>query len=226
MKKYHFFILAVLGLQTLSLTAQTYEKRTIKAGENWFDYAYYLFPSFTDGTARIKDGGQLKSKMNFNMLLCQMQFINAHGDTLNIANPSEIDSIRLNNKSFFYKNGYFEILDEYGSVKLMVSRSVKYEPVKIGAMGIPSHGTSIDSYATLRDQNDTKLLILNEDLDVVLESSYFLTKNNGDLVVASKSNFLNLFEKNKQSIEGYLKLNKPNFNKQSDLQKLFDFCNN
>jgi hypothetical protein len=93
-------------------------------------------------------------------------------------------------------------------------------------MGIPSHGTSIDSYATLRNENDTKQLILNEDLDVVLESTYFLIRNNGDMLNATKSNFLNLFKKNKQNIEEYLKLNKLNFNKESDLKKLLNFCTN
>lgn len=223
MKKPILFAIVILAFQNLSLTAQVFEKRTLKSGQNWFEFAYYLFPSFAEGSAKVKSGGQSIYKMNFNMLLCQMQFINEHGDTLNI-DPAEIDSIIVNNKTFFYKKGYYEVVADFDSVKLLVLRNVKYEPVKTGAMGLPSHGNSIDSYATLRDENDTKQLILNEDLDIYLESTYFLAKKNGDMVTATKSNFLSSFKKNKPDIQQFIKSNKLNFNKESDLEKLLDFC--
>lgn len=224
MKKHLLIIFPILVLQHFSLEAQVFERKTLKAGQNWNEFVYYLFPAFTDGTVKIKNGGQAISKINFNMMLCQMQFIGPHGDTLSFSNPEEIDSIRVNDKCFFYKKNYFEILNDFDSVKLVVSRTVKYEPVKLGAMGIPAHGVSIDNYATLRDDNDSKPLILNVDLDVVIESAYLLMQKNGGMSIANKSNFLKLFGKNKPGLEGYLKSNKINFNKESDLIKLIDFC--
>ncbi len=218
-----FFALVILGSQNLSVTAQVLEKKTLKAGQNWFEFAYYLFPSFAEGTAKLKSGGQSTYKMNFNMLLCQMQFINEHRDTLNI-DPSEIDSIIVNSKTFFYKKGYFEVISDFDSVKLLVLRTVKYEPVKTGAMGQPSHGNSIDNYATLRDENESKQLILNVDLDIYLESTYFFEKKKADMVRATKSNFLSSFKKNKPDVEDFIKSNKLNFNNESDLKKLLSFC--
>ena len=224
MKKYFLFILAILALQSLYLKAQVFERKTLKAGQNWYEFVYYLFPAFTDGIVKIKNGGQATPKMNFNMMLCQMQFIGPHGDTLSFTNPEEIDSIRLNSKSFFYRKFDFEILSGFGSVSLVVSRTVNYNPVKIGAMGFRTQGASIDSYATLTEQNDTKQLILNVDVDMALESTYFLMQKNGEMAIANKSNFLKLFGENKPGIEGYLRTNKINFNKESDLMGLLEFC--
>ena len=224
MGKNLFLILVLFAFQVSTLSAQSYVRKTIKAGETLADNTYYLFPSFTDGTVKMKDGGKSLSKLNFNILLCQMQFVNEHGDTMNIADPSEIDSIILNDKSFFYKKGYYEILHSSDSLNLVVLRNVTYEPVKIGAMGLASHGGSIDSYTTLRDDNVTRQLVINQDINVVIESTYFLMNKKGEMYNATKSNFLSLFEKNKETIQGYLKANKTNYNKEVDLKKLFDFC--
>ncbi len=224
MKKYLSLLLVLSALQTFSVSAQSHEKKTIKAGENLADYVYYLFPSFTNGTVKMKHGGASTAKLNFNMLLCHMQFLNEHGDTLDIADPLEIDSVIIKDKCFFYKKGCYEILDNSNSINLIVLRNVIYEPVKIGAMGIPSHGVSIDNYTTIRDDNESKQLVLNEDIDVILQSTYYLINNKGEMFNATKSNFLSLFEKDKEIIEGYLKTNKTNYNKEADLKKLFDFC--
>ncbi len=224
MEKKLFLILVLFASQVSSLSAQSYVRKIIKAGENPIDSSYYLFPSFSDGTVKMKDGGKSYSKLNFNLLLCQMQFLNERGDTMSIADPLEIDSVIINGKSFFYKKGYYEILHNSDSLNLVVLRNVTYEPVKIGAMGISSHGGSIDTYTTLRDDNVTRQLIINQDINVVIKSTYFLMNNKGEMYNATKSNFLSLFEKNKEPIQGYLKTNKTNYNKEADLKKLFDFC--
>ena len=215
MKKYIFFCVAILELLALSVNAQVYDRKSVRSGENLSDYAYYLFPSFSDGIMKSKDGSKSESKMNFNMLYCQMQFIGPNGDTLNIAKPEDIDSVRLNNNSFFYNKGYFEIIEDFDSVKLVVLRKVSYEPVKIGAMGQPSHATSIDSYESLLvdDRAESKKLTLNQDLDIVLISTYFLMRGNGDMVTANKKNFLDFFAGGKQNIESYLKSQKTDFKK-------------
>jgi len=224
MKKYLALLLLILVFHSYSVSAQSHDRKTIKAGENLSDYIYYLFPSFTNGTVKMKHGGTSSAKLNFNMLLCQMQFLNEHGDTMSIADPLEIDSVIINDKSFFYNKGYYEILDNSSSAKLVVLRTVNYEAVKIGAKGLPSRGGDIDSYTNIRDENETRQLVLNQDLDVVVESTYYLMSSKGEMFIASKSSFANLFEKNKEIIEGYLKSNKTNYNKEADLKKLFDIC--
>jgi hypothetical protein len=87
MKRY--FPLAVIALIcfSYSVKAQVFRKKIVHSGESISDRSYYLFPSFADATVKLKAGGSLSSKMNFNLLICDMQFINPANDTLVISNP-------------------------------------------------------------------------------------------------------------------------------------------
>lgn len=225
LKKIIFLIAISIASVPSVIKAQVYEKTTVHAGANLSEASYYLFPSFTDATVKLKKG-ELISKMNFNLLICQMQFINEHGDTLNIARPADIDTIALDSSLFFYKDeGYYEIFAAADFVKLAVVRKVSYEALKNGAFGLASHsGAGIESYTSFISQSGEKQLVLNEDVNILKETTYFLIDSNGEKLKANKSNFLKLFSKDKQLIEAYLKQSKFNFDKQSDLKKLFHFC--
>lgn len=156
-----------------------------------------------------------------------MQFINPKGDSLEISKPEDIDSIRLNNCTFFFRNGYFEIIAAFDSVKLVVSRKASFETVKIGAMGLPSHSASIEDYSSYSNNDNREKplqLHVNQDINAYEKTEYFLISNKGEFIKATKTNFLEIFSDGKKSIEKFLRLNKINFNKQDDLEKLFHFC--
>jgi hypothetical protein len=91
-------------------------------------------------------------------------------------------------------------------------------------MGQPSRIGSIEGFGTLNIKNLMTLnLRLNQDIYFYKKTDYFLISN-GEFIKAAKSNFLKIFNDDKKSIEKFLKLNKTNFNKQNDLEKLFRFC--
>ena len=206
--------------------AQDYEKKTVHTGENLQEISYFLFPSFENATIKLKNGGQLASKINFNLLICQMQFINVSGDTLNIAKPEDVDSIFVDSSIFYYNECYYEIFGTSDAGKIIVSRKASYEPVKIGALGQENQsGTGIASFSSLIEKGlGEKKLTINEDVQITEETTYFLVAPNTKKFKANKNGFLNFFSSNKQQIENYLKNNKINFNKQTDLKKLFLFC--
>ena len=133
-----YILSAVIFFQSFSAWAQVYDRKKFHSGDNLSDHFTYRFPSFEEAAILLKNGDTLRFKMNFNMLLCSMQFIQPTGDTLEISKPEDIDSIRLNNSTFFFRSNYFEILAASDPVKLVVSRQVSFEPVMIGAMGAPS----------------------------------------------------------------------------------------
>ena len=223
MNRYVF--LAAVFFQSLSAGAQVSERKIIHAGDLVSDYFTYRFPSFEDATILFKNGGSLLYKMNFNTFLCTMQFIDSTGDTLAIEKPDDIDSIRLNNSTFFCNDGYYEIIASFDSVKLVVFRTVKFEPVKIGAMGEPSRHTSIDNFVNYTGIGNKAIqLTANYDVYAYLKTEYFLMSGKSEFLKATKSNFLKIFNDDKKRIENFLKLNKPNFKKQNDLEKLFHFC--
>ena len=197
-----------------------YEKRTVHAGESLPEVFYYLFPSFTAATVKFKNNGELVSQMNFNMLICQMQFIDPKGDTLNVAKLADIDAITFDSVSFFYDKGYYEIVATANAVQLAVLRKASYEAVKIGALGIRNHsGAGVEDYSSFLVEATRRKLTINEDIDITLETSFSLMAGNGDLVKANKAGFLKLFSNNDDAVKNYIQENKPNFNRENDLKK-------
>jgi hypothetical protein len=226
MKRY--ILLGLIFFQSFSVLAQVYDRKVIHADENISDHFTYRFPSFEEATVLFKNGTSSIYKMNFNMLLCSMQFIDPKGDTLNISKPADIDSILFKNSTFFFRDNYFEILSAYNSVKLVVSRKASFEPVKIGAMGMPSRNGAIDnydSYSSDDKQFNTPIkLRINQNINSYQKIEFFIIGNNGEFMKASKNSFLKICGNDKKSSEKFIQLNKIKFNNQDDLKKLFDFC--
>jgi hypothetical protein len=218
------FLLSLVLFQSFSAGAQIRDRKIIHAGESLSAYSTYRFPSYEEATILFKNGGTLKSRINFNMLLCSMQFIDSKGDTLEIAKPKDIDSIRFSNSIFFFNDSYFEILATSGSAKLIASRRASIEPVTLGAMGTAARNVSAESYATYKYIFSLPInLQLNEDVYIYDKTEYFLMTEAGEVFKATKNNFLRKFGSHKSDIENFLKSNKVNFNSESDLEKLFHF---
>ncbi len=217
-----YFILLVSVCSGICALAQGTE--TIRAGEDLADHFTYLFPSFSDASVLLKKGTVLTAKMNFNTFLCKMMFIDSTGDTLMLSKLEQIDSIKLNNHTFFYNNGYYEIIRDFDSVRLVVFRKINVNLVAVGALGITSSTARISSFDNYLTSRSPGKLEAKDDLTVKRETSYFLIGRDGDMVNASRSNFVKTFSANKKTVEDFIRSNKINFNKQADLEKLFLFC--
>jgi hypothetical protein len=197
---------------------------TVHAGDELSAYYTYRFPAFSDGTILFRNGTAAQAKMNFNTFLAKMQFVRKPGDTLVIAKPEEIESIRLSDRVFYYDKGYFEIMASSDSVKLVVLRKVNVDVVVTGALGIKSHTVNVGNYDSYVTPIGPRKLLINEDLSVQKEAVYSLLPKNGDAVSAYKSGFFKIFSKDKKNIETFLKSNKTDFKNPADLEKLFLFC--
>jgi hypothetical protein len=227
MKKNIWLTAIILITFLSSLKAQVYDKKTVHAGQSLSEVSYYLFPSFRDAKVQFKKGGELVSKLNFNLLICQMQFIDPKGDTLNLAKLNDIDEIDFDSTSFFYNEGYYQVLADIDGTRLAVLRTVSYEPIKIGALGLRNHsGTGTEEEGSFVHKSGDKELTMNEDVDITRATSFFLIAGSGEMIKANRSGFLKVFSKNSQSVKTYIKESKPDFNKENDLKKLFRFCTN
>lgn len=225
MKKHLLWTTLLIVTLLSSTNAQVYEKKTVHSGESISAISYYLFPSFEDAAVKLKNGGTLLSKMNFNLLICQIQFINEHGDTLNIAKPADIETITFDSSLFFYNEGYYQICSPNDAVKFAVLRQVSYVPVKIDALGLKDRtGTGVESSTSFFTKSELKDLLMDEDVDINKKTSYFLTTDNKEMIKATKSAFIKLFSENRDRIQTYLKESKTDFNKEGDLKKLYNFC--
>ncbi len=207
------------------LHAQVYQRKTLNSGESISDKSYYLFPSFINGTVKFKKGGSLVAKLNFNLLISVMQFINEKNDTLEISKPNEIDSIIIEGHSFFFNNGYYEVLASGDSVKLVVLRKSSCMPVKTGAMGLTDHiGAGNQTVTSLETYLGERKLTMSEDVEVTEEADYLLVNANGEMIKADKTGFKEFFPAKADDIQSYIKHHKIKFSKEEDIQKLFGYC--
>ncbi len=217
--------ITLVFFQSFSALAQMH-KEVIHAEENLADHFTYRFPVFEEAAVLLKSGGTIKYRMNLNMLLCSMLFINEKGDTMEVEEPDVIDSIRFKNSTFFLREGYCEVIAANGPFKLAVSRTATSQVVTLGAMGAPARNYSVqlmNSYRYNKFSLPTNLQV-NQDIYIFDKTEYLLINETGEFIKASRNNFLKTFSSDKKNIEDFLKSNKTNFNTQHELEKLFHFC--
>ena len=214
----------------LVVFSQETEKITVKSGDDiaavLSSYGMYRFQAFTDGTVVLRNGTSVNAKMNYNIYLGLIQFIDAKGDTLALSNPETTDSISVDNHLFYYhRKYYFQVMANYENCKLVMKQKIEFRPVKVGAYGTYSPGTSAQTYESLSTPYvvNSKLR-LNEDIIVIKETIYYLFYKKYREEKASRQGYLTVFPNHKNEIQVFIKENKTNFNKLGDLQKLTAFC--
>jgi len=222
--------ITVLLLLPIFSSAQITEKVTIKAGEDISEilstHGLYLFPDFNTTEVKLKDGSTTRAKMNFNVYMNEIQFIGNKGDTLVIDKPELIDSILFDSATFYYQNGYRQIIGSNDNVKLVLDRKISFQYVKRGALGLPaSAGVSVETYGSITPSfNSSKKLIIDEDIIAIKKSSYFLVLKKNKEVNASYSGFLSAFPVIKNDIKEFSDTNNINYKSPGDLKKVFKFC--
>lgn len=225
-----FFMKLPLGLAAFlffanSLLAQNSNTITIKAGED-VSVLYrhiYKYPQFVYGKVYFKDGTIAGSKMNFNLLLEAMQFLDEKGDTLALANEETIKYVAIGIDTFYFDEGYLQRVSAFGDIELAAKQKIKFLDEKnIGAYGISTSTHTIDNYNTLRAHH-TYSLKLNKDLVYAKEMKYYFDRGDRVFIIANKKNILKSFSTKKGMIEDYLKQHEIDFNKEDDLKIFFSY---
>jgi len=230
MKK-KLLLLAGLCLALL-LNAQNKSATTIvAAGEDpdkILASSSFLFYDYQDATFSSKQGFG-KAKMNYNMLTGEMMFINER-DTLALANPQDISSIKIGKQEFIYKSKEFmEILQEADNKMVLLRRRIKPAAVKrTGAYGIATSTDAMDQISVFsmeRMGNQTTTDIsATQIVTYEIVYTFYLQVNNSLYTGATEKNFQKVFSIDKQLISNYINENKLNLKKEEDIIQLFNFC--
>ena len=184
----------------------------------------FQYPQFLSGKVFFKSGDSGVAKLNYYKLLDEMLFINPKGDTLSIANPATIRSIRINNDLFYYDEGYVKLIKDTNGIKLAIKQTLKVAGKdKIGAYGIPNPTSAIDSYGKLIDQSGSYNLVPREDIMLSKKTQYYFGDKYNRFVWASRKNLLQQFSKHSRTLNTYLKENNIDLNSRQDLEKLQRF---
>ena len=225
MRYFYLFILVLLANTYLSF-AQTNRSIRVKAGEDiaqaYSPQGFYRFPQFSKANLFFKGGGKNTGALfNYNILSGNMQFINPAGDTLDMVNPSEIESVVFEKNIFYYKYGFMEVVAQADSLKLLKKTIIKTQTENIGAYGQPNSTAAIDNIKTISSRTGYYSFILNQDVVVSENVTWFWMYGNNNPVKATRTNLLKSVSIEKQNaIEAYLKQTRINFNEESDLKKL------
>ena len=160
----------------------------------------YRFPQFLYGKAYFLNGDVSGAKMNYNYLNESMEFINARGDTLAIADAAAVAYVSIGADTFYYDKGFLEKKGGSGKTTVAVKQKLSLADVqKIGALGIPSSTTNIESKESYTDKR--YMLSINEELVFSKQTTYYLRKEAGSFVAATKKNLLKLYPEQKRNIE-------------------------
>ena len=186
----------------------------------------FRFASFTKGEIFYKYGKSGESQLNYNILSEEMLFIEPHGDTLIVSNPTDISYLKIGETLFYYDNGYKEIIADYTITKLAIHQIAAIEFVKLGSMGENNTTSAITNVDHLNTPSYYYDLALNQDAYIRKKTFYYFTDSKNHFLKATKSSIFKIFSSKKEKIELYLKENDINFNKESDLVKLLEFCTN
>jgi hypothetical protein len=156
-----------------------------------------------------------------------MQFIDFKGDTLNIAYPGTIKSIRISNDLYYYDNGYIKLIKDNNMIKLAAKQTLRESGKnKIGAYNMASSASAIDSYTSLVINNKNYNLIPREDITLTKKTEYYFGDKYNHFVLANKKNILRMYSKHDGAVSVYLKENNVEFNNREDIEKLFQYLTN
>jgi hypothetical protein len=221
-----FLFITLLGY-CLVVPAQT--TITVKAGTRVIDYfpfqERYRYPEFIQGKVQFRNGMFTAAKLNYNILLGEMQFIQKR-DTLAIGNVKDIDHVEIDLDTFYFDNGYLEILAGNGRATMAVKQYVKFMDVKkSGAYGDKNSTGAIDTYSsvTLGQGNRNYKLIINEDIVLSRNTEYYIGDPQNGFLPYRKNYITRLFPQQRSEIENYLKRNPVDFKEEDDLLRLTGF---
>jgi len=219
------FVILSLFVGRISV-AQEGRTLRVKAGEDaaqaYSPHGFYRFPQFTRANVYLKGGARNSGIFfNYNILSGNMQFIAPKGDTLDVGNPLAIDSIVFENHVFVYQEGFAEVIARADSIKLLRKLLLRTTAENVGAYGLSNTTGSITNYKSFAAESSAYNLVVNQNIVLTEDISWYFAGTSGVPVKANKTNLLKLLPAGKQAkAESYLRNNKHSFERENDLKSL------
>ena len=224
-------MLSIYVMLSITLCAQDSTLILIEAGRDVSEVLtpdkIYQLPEFVKGKIIYRDGAWSEGMLNYNFLNGEIEFINPNRDTLAIAKNQmlNIKEVTLGKESFFYDNGYMELVAKTAFGKLLKKQTlVVIKREKIGAYNQPSSTSAIESYGSFTDNYGTFTpnLRINENITLALRSNYFIGDEFNLYLPATKKNMLKLYHSKENLIDSYLNKNSIDFKNGENLKKMFE----
>ena len=186
----------------------------------------YLFPEFTGGEVFYRNH-RGSGKLNYNMLLGEMQFLE-NEQVLALANVRDVIMVNIDNRKFYPFNDK-EFVEEFlsaGKFQLRVRyRANAAQHSKKGAYGSSSSTSSITSYSSIQSDGRQYNLTVAENVLVTVNYFYYLVGTNGKYtLIKNAKTFTKQFPAYRTQIETFVKEHNTRFNNGEDLKALLEYC--
>ena len=200
--------------------------------------ARYRYGQFRAGEVSFLNGNSVAARFNYNVLLGEMHFITARGDTMALAEEPivrrvAIDRLTIGDQSlqetlFLYdrSQGYIEIIADYAVVKLGVKEGLKtMKREKMGGYGQSTGASAITTYQFYSGGNTSvSKLDAGGDLLFMKEKAYYFVDQNSRYYPATKASLSKMFKSQRQQITAYLASDPVDFNQEDQLKRVLAYC--
>jgi hypothetical protein len=185
----------------------------------------YRYPQFIQGQVYFKNGNGGSGKLNFNLLVNEIQFINDNGDTLALDLIETMKFLTIGEDTFYFNKGIVESIGRYDDVQLAVKERLVLKDVqKIGAYGMTNPGGAVDSYNSIRVSQGTYKLGMNQNLVFGKDRDYLLIVKDKLFLPLNRNSIEKAFPAKRNKVENFITENKINLRKEEDIRKLLAFC--
>jgi hypothetical protein len=185
----------------------------------------YRYPQFLPGQVYYRNGNEAAGKLNFNLLVQEIQFINDDGDTMALDQIETVQLLRIGQDTFYYNKGIVQSIGRYQDVQLAVKERLVLKDVqKIGAYGMTNPGGSVDSYNAIRIGQGTYKLAMNQNLVFKKDRDYLLVIKNKLFLPLNRHSIEKAFPAKRNTLDNFITKNKINLQKEEDIRKLLAFC--
>lgn len=188
----------------------------------------YRYEHFRQGTVNFHNGTKASARLNYNLLLEEIQFIDITGDTLALADEHLVKQISIGDEKFYYdeQSGFVEAIADYSPVKLAVHQ--KFTTINAEKMGAYEQSSAVSSIKTYKSyttgNGQRQSLQLKGDVVLAIESTFYLVDQNNRTYKANNAALKKIFPDKKNTIRNYIKNEDIDFNSEEDLRKLLQYC--
>ncbi len=178
---------------------------------------HYIHKDFVKGVIHYKKRRQVFEKMNYNLLLEQMQFITNRGDTVNIGNDVYFKFIVLDRDTFYQDRFYYRVFKEYDKIKLIYKTGF--------AITNKSGQDSVTRFHRVINGAFLRGISAKDTIRLVRYEEYYMLDLRNTIYSLSGENLVKMYPHRRKGLSDYFYNNTAKLTNRKDVEKLMDFLN-
>jgi hypothetical protein len=185
----------------------------------------FLFPSFSKGIIKMKDGRTMAAVLDYNMVDEEMVF-QQNNLYLVLDKPEEVDTVFLRNRKFVPAEKVFYEVVASGKVTIFIQHKSRYSPVGTNsAYGLKTQTAGPATVQSVRGGGQYRKLDVPDDVTVSPATVYWARINGTMNKFQTEKQFLKLFPGSETKIREFIKTSGIDIKTPEGLSSLGKFCN-